>query len=765
MSNIRNKISSIEADDNVVSKALGLYPIDDSKAVDPIEPKETPKSEKVERIVKPVAAKESSKRTSKKRSEEALPAIATRRLETVSYAGETTERSPVWIVLGLGLAWLIGSIIASNSLFSLGQIGSFSAAKLGGLAFFILFPLMLLSLVWVALRHLGKITVDARRLRQAADELMQVDETAVRRATEMSGVIKGEIDTLNSGIDTALTRAATLQGVMDEQTIKLGETSLAVEDKTQKITERLTTEREALWSISNAFEQQMKALTETLNTQNEQLALSTKTAEQKIEEARVSVETTASKINQTSDLVRTNTMDAANTLSENQTDILKLSEQLKARASELDQIYQKHSHDLNAMIAQLRNEQESLSETLEERLSKMRDVSLSAQVSAERLTEASEAGRRTVTSLSEAAKLSESTIKQRFTEMEEMVQFSNDRAESINEKAARRVQDSLSQTRKEISRIESDMLGLQEKLSETSKIKPSEPQTAPKQVQETQEPDNADYDLIQETPPKKSRGFLNIHPIVDDEGGKDDDTNATDAKTSSSALVAGLRPAPSTDTEIMVEPVVDLPELPSSPVENDLDLKVENGLMRPALAADKETNGLEDRIERRLPEGEPAGGWWKNLFGSSKSGGAQTPITPILASAAVRTQDTRPKDIPVSTPDDDLTHQDFLAILAENGLTPSAIIDDGTILSAIDARIDKGTKHMSNTVNNRIGQPIQHFSKLINSNEDLKSHAVNFAVKFHHGLTPVADNAMGMRQRLESDDGRLFLMCDAALNT
>jgi len=116
------------------------------------------------------------------------------------------------------------------------------------------------------------------------------------------------------------------------------------------------------------------------------------------------------------------------------------------------------------MLSDLRGQQDELAATMEERLSKMRDMSLSAKVGAQSLTEASIKGRETVEALNEAASLTDTAVRARFSEMEEMVKYSTARAESISETAARQVQNSLATTRKEIARIEADMMDLMDKL-------------------------------------------------------------------------------------------------------------------------------------------------------------------------------------------------------------------------------------------------------------------------------------------------------------
>lgn len=753
MSGIRSKISSIEADDDVVSKALGLRPVEESKPVEPVVPADD------EKIV----------RTASKEKDELapIPAIVSRPAQTNVNAPEEIARWPLFALIGFSLIWLFGTLIAFSSLYSFSDLSSYSAGQLGGVAFLFLFPIIMIGVAYYAFRQMARISSRAERLEFAADSLMRVDETVVRRATEMSGVVKGEIDKLNTGIDTALTRVSTLENVIHEQTEKLGETSLSVEDKTQKITERLSTEREALWSISNTFDEQMKVLTQSLDTHSENLAMSTKTAEQKIQEARVSVENTASKINQTSDLIRNNTMEAATTLSGSQGEILKLSDQLKQRATELDAIYQKHGADLNAMIAQLKNEQDALNASLEERLSKMRDVALSAQVSAERLTEASEVGRRTVMSLSEASELSENVIQKRFADLEEMVELSNAKAETINEKAARRVQDSLSQTRKEIARIETDMMDLQTKLTVATQVDRSAEVVIDETAAQIEEPVQAEL----EVPAKKSFGGLNLRPIEDDKSAAPiqiSDPEPEPKQESRDASVSGLRPAPKEDS-LYVEPegISEAVAAIDSELTDNLELDVEEiNVPRSAVVSDAENVSKS---------------WWKNLFGKPEDipvraepvapelepapepAPAPEPISPVIPVVAAASAGAAALVSPIVKPES--FPNAFVAKLVSEGLSPNAIVDNGCVIEAVENRLNHGTKAMSVGVANRLGEPVRHFSRLMQRDQTLRSDVINFAVQFHHSLSGISDHPMDLQDRFDTEDGRLFLLCDAALNS
>ena len=340
------------------------------------------------------------------------------------------------------------------------------------IALMVLFPLILIGLCTAAFRHLNSLSEEANDLKLTADALMNPDETVISRSTIMAKSIQAQVDEVNLKVSSALTRMELLDDMIKSQGSSLAKSTIAIDSTTTDIEHRISTQREGLEKITSLFDSRMSSLSDMMEGHSSMLASSGLMAEQKVQEARLSVEGAAQQLSTASEAVRENAVTAARTLSGSQEEITKISENVQMQSISLDNIYRQHLKGLKTMLEDLGEEQNSLAATMEDRLSKMRDMSLSAKVGAQNLTDASIKGRETVEALNEAASLTDTAVRARFSEMEEMVKYSTARAESISETATRQVQKSLSTTRKEISRIEADMMDLMDKLSQAEARKP-----------------------------------------------------------------------------------------------------------------------------------------------------------------------------------------------------------------------------------------------------------------------------------------------------
>ena len=722
MSNISSKITSIEPEKSESGRSLGLRP----------------------------AAEDSGATLRPGTGEDPVPAFLS---NPKSSAGEMeAPQTSLWsrvFPLLAGLIWIIGAVFLAHIFFNLRNAGeNLSVAELAALIFLIVGPACLIVVTVYALQRLAELSRLSAQLGQATEKLFVPDQSVGRKSKDLSISLQKDVDKLNERIDGAIARVGSLGEALEEHNERLTESSYFTEEKTEVIATRLSTEREALWSMANTFDERMKALSKMLADHTENLTSSTQLAEQKIDEARVSVEGAAEKINSASDIVRSNTVNAAETLDSNHSELIRLGDGLKSKAEDLDAIFSKHTEELKSMIADLRSEQESLTNSMDEQLQKMRDTSLSAKVSAERLVEASAAGKQTVEALADAAQLSESAIKKRFSEMEDMVRYSHSKAENISEKAARRVQQSLSHTREEIARIEKDMIALQDRLQRTPNLPADdldiEALNPSPQIEE--ETNSTDEQVIPVQ--NKLRKSISLKPA-------DPNELSEISVDLSDVHITGLVDDDQDEHFEIPVPEKTAPE-PVEVSDDKLELRVEapDVETKPVIEPDEIVQDDENILRRTIPEirkpqkEESNRPWWKSILGR----GDADPETQAL-------------DRMVAPSRSEQHEGEVIMALAQMGLAPGAIVDEGCIVEASDIRLSKGANAMSQVVANRLGDPVAHLRKALDTDHELKTQLSQFAARFHNQLESLDKDRDVIRSALQKDDGRAFLICDAALNT
>lgn len=650
------------------------------------------------------------------------------------------------------LIWLaLASILCFSVLDITGNIGGYSALQWAGIIGMVLGPILLIWVTAYSLKQLAQLSAQAHKLASIADNLTQPDETVIRKSKILSAAITKQVDEVDDKLNAALGRLATMEDVLNTQTTSLAQSNIDATQTADYISTNLQAQNTALDKISGTFDERMMALSQMITGHTEKLAKATQMAEQKIKEARISVEGATSKINSASDIVRANTVQAASTLSASHADISSLGNIIKERSIELDNVYKKHANDLTGMIEHLRDEQQNLGAVLEERLTKMRDLSLSAQASAESLIKASAAGKDTVEALAQSATLADTAVKARFAEMKDMVRYSNEHARSISDKAAQRVKDSLELTRKEIGRIEDEMGDLQNRISSANlkslELVPEEEETTPHKTG------------------KRKRTRLKLKPVRDS---------------------IHLTPMPSTQT-VAEESTPSEPEAPPEIIEAEvsknevLDLYIEPNIEThiettkykiPTPEKAEPHTELSDiktvqRIAPRDPELEPKQGFsLRNLFGGRSS---KPDASLSIASAAPTQSSQMPTPLAdvqtaqAGTPPPE-NGGDILQALGELGLAPNAVVDDGCIIEAANSRVSAGHEAMSRVVAKRLDGPVLHLSKAMSLDANLSQNAIGFAGRFDQTVEALSGNREAIRTCLEDEHGRAYLLCDAALN-
>lgn len=603
-----------------------------------------------------------------------------------------------------------------------GTYKSFDLADWVAITALVFIPLITVSIGTYALRQLAKISTLSHKLEIVGRELTTPDQTLKGKSSTLAAAIAAQVDQVNARLGNALAQMSGFEQLIGEQAEKIIALNADSEKSSEGIAQSLGRQTEALDQMAGKFDHHMGDLSKMLEFQSGKLSTASDYAEQKIKEAKISVEAAASKINTASDVVRGNIVQASASLSASHHDIQSLGEIIKERSEELDGVYKKHAAELTAMIEQLRDEQQVLGANLEERLRKMRDLSLSAQTSAESLIRASHAGKETIEALAQSANLTDDAVRARFKEMEDMVRYSSEHARGISDMAASRVRDSLELTRKEILRIEHDMADLQARIN--AKSHKSLEMVAEDEPEEHLggKPEHA------ADKPRKRR--LKLKPILD----------PTPKKTTPELEIPKYQDR--TEDDDIFD---DLPR-DDEGIQNELPLEIDetadfDGLKRPAA----DDTPPSSQTKRRFS--------LSNLFGGKSD---TTDASLSIASPAPQSPTPPPtEDAPLPNIVKDLTHL---------GLAPTMIVDDGCIIEAANSRSARGHEDMSRVVITRLKGPVEHLAKALAKDDGLSARVIAFATRFDRSVENIANNREAIRTHLETEEGRCYLLCDAGLN-
>ena len=663
----------------------------------------------------------------------------------VSDSASATTTIIAWLCAVL---WVIGIAIAAWLWAGAGNILSQPEPVMAGLIALALVPAVLFILLGVMAKRVLSAAARSDALIAATNTLTRPDVAAQQRVTSLAQGIRSQIIGVDSELKAALNRLAGMENVLRGHTEALQGSHIAATRQTGDIAARLSEEREGLKEISSNFDERMGALSRLLTEHSDRLAQATQVAEQKIQEARVSVEGAAAKINASSEVVRENALAATESLQAGETKISSLGSLIKAQAVSLDEINGKHATDMAELVSRLEEEQARMRETMDARLQSMRDMSLSAKLSADSLNEAGEAGRKTIEALAESASIADNAVRERFKEMEEMVDFSANKAESITDRAAQRVRDSLSLTRLEISRIEDDMRGLEQRLSDRS--------------DDFERRETA----VDVTPkPKRKRSLLRFRPADNEEPEALSLTSPTPdapasppqpAQTAAQQPLEIPRPQDRPARVKAVEPVsASLPE--SSPAKtvampDETQIAADSLHIHsppdPALPIDMPEvptlSAARIAPPRLRPRREKSGWSLKSLFGS----GSETET---------------PQAIQDDFADWDKQCDEMTSLMSAQGLSPAAVVEAGTIIEAVNMRVAQGPDSMRKTVAMRLSEPVGHLQSVFSDDPDMRMKAEQFATRFYQVIAAQDGDREGIRTKLETNAGRAFLLCDAAL--
>ncbi len=115
----------------------------------------------------------------------------------------------------------------------------------------------------LALSRASALAQAASRLASASEQMMSVDDNAVRGTQRVGRAVRRELDALNSGLDGAFTRMRALETALEERVAQLEEAGARAGVKADVIATRLREERERIEDLSGVLEDAVNRASET----------------------------------------------------------------------------------------------------------------------------------------------------------------------------------------------------------------------------------------------------------------------------------------------------------------------------------------------------------------------------------------------------------------------------------------------------------------------------------------------------------------------
>ena len=673
---------------------------DITKKIFSIEPEGPPKSARepsTDDVIRPVLADRAEPRV--KSAQEDVPKFVTREAKSPlkappqSELGEDPPSGAGWVIVSLGVLYLIGAGLYFGMPLLNETAGLFAIA---GLALLLALPLVLLFLLWRALRHLNNINAQNARLSRAAEILVTPDDEALARTETLAAGIQTQISKVNSNLADTVEALKGVQLGVTRESQALDAAGLQLTSRSDDVGRNLTLQRQALESISSTFDTRMGTLSTQITDTGQTLDVICTTAEEKLLKASEALQIASGKMDQT-------VADGSTRISERITEIGDISLKLEETTKTL-------TTDLETSAQTLTDADQGL---MDKTLA-LQELNISTQTKIIDLQNTIDRGNEMLANLNEAAETRESFVQSYYQDLSAGLKQSENETLAAQGKTARMVEDNLAQMRQDFQAMESDLQALQSKLNN---LKTAAPAAAPAAVE--------------------SQTRLNLKPLDSDFPPVEAPRFAPTPRVSTTiANTASIVESP-----LNLGADMELESAEAAIVDYEPDVIRRPGDVDPAPAS--KSKGFGRRAEK-----QDKSGWrWRDMLGTLDRPDANlTAATGLVGAAAATTAGIN-----------------GVAILTKLQLSPSAIVDEGTVIDATQARINNGESGLVTTVTTKLPDAVSHLKNEIAGNPQLENELKSFSAEFAQMIGNTPPTAPALRAALGSPDGRAYLLAAAAL--
>lgn len=389
---------------------------------------------------------------------------------------------------------------------------------------------------------------------------------------------------------------------------------------------------------------------------------------------------------------------------------------ISEKITEIGDVSRKLNETSSALTADLESSAQTLTDTdqgLTDRTLALQSLNADTQSKIIDLQNTIDEGTQMLAKLQEAAETRDSFIQSYYKDLSAGLKQSENETLAAQGKTARMVESNLALMRRDFAAMETDLQSLQAKL------------------------DGLKTSPIESAAPVSTQTRLKLQPL-------DSDFPSVEAPRFSP------------------EPRVSAPL--ASPLNLGMDMEIESPdaeivgyepevIRRPSdVTPSSETPASKAKGFGRRPEKQDKSGWrWRDMLGTLDRPDAGSNSAPGLRGPHSAAPLGKPETV------------DAVAILTMLQLSPSAVVDEGTVIDATQARITAGESGLVATVAEKLPDSISHLRGKIAGNPQLAGNLKRFCDDFAKMLGNTPPTAPALRAALGSPEGRAYLIAVTAL--
>lgn len=198
-------------------------------------------------------------------------------------------RAPGAMMFGLALAvaalWVVGSVAAAIALLGVNKIMHLGAAQMSAVAGAIFLPSLMAVFSGFAVRDSARARHEARRLADAADRLLNPEQSAEEAGRKLAMTVRGEINQLDRALESTLARLQDVEAQIARQAHAVDNMGAQAKAGANEMITGMERERAELMKISRDLTAQAQTIGDSISRHTSSISEAARQAEAEVRAA------------------------------------------------------------------------------------------------------------------------------------------------------------------------------------------------------------------------------------------------------------------------------------------------------------------------------------------------------------------------------------------------------------------------------------------------------------------------------------------------